>query len=123
MSGEALGRRLLRLDAAYCAGAGAIALLLFSPLARLLDAPEPVPAVAGALTIGWAYVLLRLAARSDWRRAVTVVALANVVAAAAILALGAVVSATLGRLLLAAVAMEVAALAAGQVVALRRRTS
>ena len=121
MSGEELGRRLLRLDAVYCAGAGAIALVLFSPLARLLDAPAPLLAALGILTVGWAWVLLRLAARSDWRRVLTAVASANGLAAAAVLALGMLVPGTTGRLLLAAVAVEVAALAAGQIAALRRR--
>ena len=48
MSGELLGRRLLRLDALYCAVAGLIALLLFAPLAGLLGAP-PAVLLAGAL--------------------------------------------------------------------------
>ena len=92
MSGEALGRRLLRLDAVYCAGAGLILVALFMPLARL-------PA---------------------WRATVARIAAANAVAALALVALAALSPALAARLLLAAVAVEVAAFAGGQVAALRR---
>lgn len=120
MSGERLGRRLLRLDAVYCLGAGGIAVALCVPLGRLYDTPFWVPAAAGAVTIAWALLLRTYAARPDWRRLVGTVAGANVLAAAALLALAVVAPATAAQLLLAAVAVEVAAFAAGQIVALRR---
>ena len=120
MSGERLGRRLLRLDAVYCFAAGVIALVLSVPLGRLLDIPAGVPAAVGLATIVWALLLGRLAIRPDWRGAVARVAAANVVGAAAIGALAVVAPATAGRLLLAAVAVEVAAFAAGQIAVLRR---
>jgi hypothetical protein len=120
VSGEALGRRLLRLDAVYCAGAGAIAIALFGPLARLLETPRAVPVLAGLVTVCWAALVLRLSARRDWRLPVAGVAAANVVAAAAIAVLAALAPATAARVLLAAVALEVGAFAVGQAAALRR---
>jgi len=120
MSGELLARRLLRLDAFYCAGAGLIAVLLFAPLATLLDTPPAVPAVAGIATVGWAGLVHRLAARPSWRSPVAAVAAANVVGAAAIAALAILAPATAARVLLGAVAVEVAAFAVAQLVALRR---
>jgi len=120
MSGELLGRRLLRLDALYCAAAGAIALLLFAPLAELFGTPRLVPIVAGVATLAWALVVHRLATSPAWREPITMVAGANVVAAAAIATLAILQPAAAARLLLAAVAIEVAAFAAAQFAALRR---
>jgi hypothetical protein len=120
MSGELLGRRLLRLDAGYCAGAGLISIGLFAPLARLLDAPTGAPLAAGAATLAWAIVLMRLARRADWRPSVAGVAAANALAATAIGAVALFTPATGGRLLLAAVAVEVAGFAVGQAASLRR---
>ena len=120
MSGEALGRRLLRLDALYCAGAGLIALILFAPLAELFDVPAALLVATGIATLAWATLLYRLARRVEWRAPVTVVAVANVAAALAIAVLAVVGRTTAARLLLAAVAIEVCAFAAGQAAALRR---
>ena len=120
MTGERLGRRLLRLDAAYCAVGGLIALVLVAPLASLLGVAEVVLAGSGALSIAWALVLLVLARRPEWRVAVTGVAAINVAAAGGIGALAVLMPALAAQLLLAAVALEVAALAAGQLAAARR---
>jgi hypothetical protein len=120
VAGELLGRRLLRLDAVYCGGAGLIAIALFAPLADLLRTPRAVPVVAGAATILWAVLLNRLAARAAWRRPVAAVAAANAGAACGLVALAFVSAATAGRLLLVAAAVEVAAFAVGQALAVRR---
>ena len=120
MTGEALGRRLLRLDALYCAGAGLIALLLVAPLAELFGIPPALLVGAGVATLAWAAVLNRIAQRIDWRRPVAIVAAANVGAALAIAALALVAPAAAARVLLAAVAVEVAAFGVGQIAALRR---
>ena len=120
MSGETLGRRLLRLDAVYCAGAGLIAVALFAPLAQLFDTPRLVPAAAGVATVVWAELLRRFARLPAWRQPVSLVAAANVLAAAGLAGLAVVAPSTAARILLAAVAVEVAAFAAGQVTALRR---
>ena len=120
MTGETLGRRLLMLDAAYCAVAGLIAVAAVAPLAELLAAPRALLVVAGIGAVAWAFLLHRLARRTDWRAPVAVVAAANLLAAGAIAALAFATPELAGRLLLAAVAVEVAAFAAGQLAALRR---
>jgi hypothetical protein len=120
VTGEQLRRRLLRFDAAYCAGAGAIAVALCVPLARLFHLPVAIPAAAGAATILWALVLLRLARGGARRGVVATVAGANVVAAGALVALAVAAPVLAGQLLLAAVAVEVAGFGTGQILALRR---
>jgi multisubunit Na+/H+ antiporter MnhF subunit len=117
---EQLGRRLLRFDALYCAGAGAITVALCAPFARLFHIPVAVPAAAGAATLVWALALARLARGDSWRGAVAGVAGANVVAAAALAVLAVVAPVLAGQLLLAAVALEVGGFGAGQFLALRR---
>src|SRR5215211_437374 len=113
MAGDALARRLLRLDAVYCAGAGLLAIALYAPLSRLFEAPQAVFVLLGTAAIAWALVLLRLARAPRWRLSAGVVAAANAAVAAFAPALAA-------RLLLVAVSVEVSAFAAGQLVALRR---
>ena len=120
MTSELLGRRLLLLDAVYCAAAGALAIVAFGPLAELLAAPEHLLVAAGAAAIAWALVLRHLARRSQWRAPVAAVAAANLAAAVAIAALAFATPRLAGQLVLAAVAVEVAAFAAGQLRALRR---
>jgi hypothetical protein len=120
LSGELLGRRLLRLDAGYCAGAGLIALGAAAPLARLLETPRAVPLAAGAATVVWAVVLARIAGWADWRRPVAAVAAANTLGASGIAVLVVFSPGAAAKLLLAAVAVEVAAFAVGQAAALRR---
>jgi hypothetical protein len=120
VSGEALGRRLLLLDAAYCLGAGALAIVLADPLARLFAAPATLLVALGAATAAWAACVAMLARRGEWRRSVATVAVANALGALAIAALALVAPALAARLLLAAIAVEVAAFAAAQLVALRR---
>jgi len=119
MFGERLARRLLRLDAAYCAGAGLIAIALFAPLASLLGAPGAVLVASGVIAIVWALALVVLARRASWRVAATAVGVLNLGAAVAIGALAALSAATAARVLLAAVAVEIAAFAAGQFIAVR----
>ena len=120
MSGEALARRLLRVDAVYCAGAGLILVALFLPLAGLFHVPPAIPLVAGVATIGWAVVVRRLARVTAWRATVARIAAANAFAAVALVGLAALSPAFAARILLAAVAIEVAAFAGGQAAALRR---
>jgi hypothetical protein len=120
MSGETLGRRLLVLDAGYCAAAGLIAIVAFAPLAELLAAPEALLLAAGIATLVWALLVHRLARATRWRRPLAGVAAANFVAAGALAALALATPRLAAQLLLAAVAIEVAAFAAGQLAALRR---
>jgi hypothetical protein len=107
-------RRWLRLDALYCAGAGLIVLALCIPLGRPFHVPTPLPAALGAGALAWALLLARLAARPNWRRATSLVAGANVAGSLGLLALAVAAPTTVARLLLLAVAAEVAAFAVVQ---------
>jgi hypothetical protein len=121
--GERLGRRTLTLDAAYCLGAGAIAVVAARPLASLFGVPAALVAVLGIGAALWASVLLVLGRRAGWRRPVAIVACANLLAAiclAALAALAALAPGLAAQVLLAAVAPEVLAFAGVQAVALRR---
>jgi hypothetical protein len=120
VTGEMLGRRLLRLDAAYCAVAGLIAAVAFAPLSELIAAPQALLVVAGLAALAWAVFLRHLARRTHWRTPVAVAAAANLLAAGAIAGLAFATPQLAGQLLLGAVAVEVAAFAAGQLAALRR---
>jgi hypothetical protein len=113
-------QRSLRLDAVYCAVAGILALALAAPLGRLFHVPAVLPVAIGAATVAWAALLAALARRDAWRRPVAVVAGANAATSLAVGALAYAAPAVAGRLLLAAVAVEVAAFAAAQTWILRR---
>ncbi|MEJ3748426.1 hypothetical protein WEI85_34715 [Actinomycetes bacterium KLBMP 9797] len=115
------GRLSLRLDAIYCAVA-ALALVVFvDPVSRRLDTP---PALILAIAVGvggWAFALHRVAWRPRLRPWLAGVLLANVVAATLIAVLAAVRPWDGAfTVLLAAVAVEVAAFAISQAVALRQ---
>ena len=114
------GRRSLQLDSIYCAVA-AVSLILFSdPVSERLAVP---PAVTVAIAVGvggWAFALHRVARRPRLRPWLVGVLIANIVAATLIAAFAAVRPWDGAfTVLLAAVAIEVAAFAASQAVALR----
>jgi hypothetical protein len=117
---ELAARRCLRVDAAYCAGAGVVALALCPLLGRFFRVPPAAVAAIGSVTVFWSWLLLRLAGRPDWRQPLQLVAAANAAASAAVAVLGVLAPASAPRLLLIAVAVEVAAFAAVQVRLLRR---
>jgi hypothetical protein len=114
VSTEARARTWLRLDGAYCAGGGVLALVLARPLGELAHAPAEVFAAVGVGAIAWALVLTWLARQPEWRQPLRLVAAANVAASAAIAVVAFVTPALAARLLFAAVALEVAAFAAVQ---------
>ena len=117
---EVVARRWLRIDSFYCAAAGGLALSLCVPLARLFKIPFEAVVGVGAVTIFWAWLLMRLARRRDWRQPLRWVAAANAAASAGVAILAALAPEVAPRLLLTAVAVEVAVLAAVQVRILRR---
>jgi hypothetical protein len=117
---EVVARRWLRLDAVYCGAAGVITLALCVPLARLLEIPVELTAGIGAATLCWAWFLIRLARGHDWRTPLRLVAAANTAASAGVAGLAALAPDVPARLLLIAVAAEVAAFAAVQLRTLRR---
>ena len=116
---ELVARRWLRLDAFYCASAGVLALALCVPLARLFEIPFVLVAGIGLATTLWAWVLARLARREHWREPLRLVAAANAAASAGVAVLAARAPAVAPRLLLIAVAVEVAVFAAVQFRVLR----
>jgi hypothetical protein len=106
-------------DAAYCLGAGGIAVVAARPLASLFGVPAALVAVLGVGAVVWASLLLLLARRAGWRRPLALVALANMLAAICLAALAALAPGLAAQVLLAAVAAEVLAFAGAQAVALR----
>jgi hypothetical protein len=119
MSAELNARRWLRYDAVYCGGAGLVAVLLAVPLSRLFHVPAALIVALGAATAVWAWLLARIGQRDDWRRQVRFVGTANAFASAGVVALAVVAPGTAARVLLGAVAAEVAAFAAVQLRLLR----
>ncbi|MFC6017923.1 hypothetical protein ACFP2T_17110 [Plantactinospora solaniradicis] len=120
MRAPRVGRLSLQLDAIYCALAGVSLILFVDPASERLTVP-PAVIIASAIAIGgWAFALHRVARRPRLRPWLVGVLAVNVVAATLIAAF-AEVRPWDGAftLLLAAVAVEVAAFAVSQAVALR----
>src|SRR6187551_1914132 len=113
-------KRSLTFDAAYCAGAGLIALLFAPGLASLFGAPTRLIRVLGIVTIVWAVILQAAPARVGLRPLLRIVAAANVSAAVVLAALALLAPRLAAQALLAAVALEVSAFAVAQVRAHRR---
>ena len=105
----------MQLDAAYCGGGALIALALAEPLGRFFHVSTFFVIAIGAVTACWAFVLVWLTRRGDLRRPLRLVAIANAGAAIAVAALAAVEPARAARLLLIALAIEVAAFAVAQI--------
>lgn len=123
MRTELAARRWLAADALYCAGAGLMVLALARPLASLYGVPYGLALGLGGATVVWAAALAILRRANRWRSVLVVVAAANSGAAVA-LAMSAVLAiGFLGRGLLLAVALEVAAFAVMQVRLLRSRAA
>jgi hypothetical protein len=120
MDRRLLASRWLRLDAAYCAGAGVIVLTLSVPLGRLFHIPSWLAAAIGCATLVWAFLLTRIASRGDWRQSIRLVARANAAASLGLLALGVAAPSAVASLLLVAVAIEVGAFAVVQTRTLNR---
>jgi O-antigen/teichoic acid export membrane protein len=117
---ESVARRWLRFDAVYCGAAGVITLALCVPFTRWFEIPLALTAGIGAAVLAWAWLLTRLARRPDWRQPLRLVAGANAVASVGVAGLATLAPDVPARLLLIAVAAEVAAFAAVQLRTLRR---
>jgi hypothetical protein len=120
VNGREAGRVSLSADAAYC-GLAALCLVVFArPLAEALGIPLIVVVLAAVGTAAWG-VFLRFTARRETLRPWLVrVLVANVLAAGLIGALAVIRPRDGFSLLLVAVAVEVAAFAVSQAIALRR---
>jgi hypothetical protein len=119
MSAEVLARRSLIADAAYCAGAAVLALVLARPLSGFVGVSLVVLVSLGSATLAWAAFLALLSRIQSWRNAVGFVAAANSGAAIALAVLAVLNAGIWPRLLLLAVALEVAAFAVVEFAALR----
>lgn len=136
MDGERLGRLSLRADAVYCLILG-ITLLIVGSLVPAVSpeaavevgthvlAPSGVGAgwvsAIGILVAAWGMVVAQLERRRPLRQALTAVLVANVVAALALGAVSALIGGVLLTATLAALALDVAAFAVSQGVALGRQ--
>jgi hypothetical protein len=121
MSHGRRARRSLLFDATYCAVAGLLALALAAPLGHLFHVPAALTAGIAAATLVWAAALTIAARREGWRPVTVLVAAANAASSLGVGVLAYLAPGTAGRLLLAAVAVEVAAFAAVQARLLRNR--
>jgi len=110
-------RRSLVIDAAWCGVVGLIVIVLRRRLGRLLGLPSLAVGAAGVATTVWAGGLA-VASRTPDRRVVSAVAVANGVAATALVGAGLRQRNKAARWLLTAVAGEVAVIGATQVAAL-----
>jgi hypothetical protein len=81
---EALGRRALGLDAAWCALAGTAALAAGGPVGRHVGLPAGAVRLAGAGALGWAAALAVWSLAERWQPGVRRAAGANVLGAAAL---------------------------------------
>ena len=116
---EHLARQSLRWDAGYCIVMGAVAAVLFAPLASALDAPKFLVALGGLATVAWGAFVARLAGASSWRNVTVLVVAANVAAAGALAAVGLIAEVEPAvRVVLLGVAVQVAGFAAIQAHAL-----
>lgn len=119
MDRRRLGELSLRLDAAYCAAAAVAVALFADPLSQALFVSTWVVIGAAAGTALWALTLLSAARGSQVRRWLVGVLASNVVAATLVAALAVTRARDAFALLLVAVALEVAAFAVSQALALR----
>lgn len=120
VDGRRLGTLSLRTDAVYCLVAGLAACALAVPLGSAAGVPASALVVAGLVTLAWA-ALLRVISQPRWvRPALRPVMVANLGAATAAALLGLSAPSLAISLLLGAVAVEIAAFAVSQWVALRR---
>lgn len=120
MDGGRLGRLSLRLDAVYCGVAAAVVGLAADAWSGPSGAPAGLLRAIATLVAVWAGLLWLLARRGRVGRSLRFVGVANVVAAAAIAVAAALVPSIAMAVLLGAVAVEVAAFAISQAVAVRR---
>jgi hypothetical protein len=111
---------LVRLDAAYCAGAGLLVVLLAAPLHGTFGVSSAVMRAVGVASIAWAGVIGVLDRRAERRRVLALLAAANGLGAALLGAGTALAAAVTAQVLLALTAVEVGGFAAAQLVSLRR---
>lgn len=110
----------LRLDAAYCLLVGAGVFCCAGPLAQLLRLPGGALLAAGAVTALWGAGVAWMSARMPLRHALRLVLAVNVAASAAVAVFSTSVAGLLLALVVLAFALDIAAFAVAQGLALRR---
>lgn len=120
MDRRRLGQTSLRADAAYCAVTSACLAVFTGPASGAVGLPVWTVLAVAAGTAVWAFSLARAARGAQLRPWLVRVLTANIVAAVSIAGLAVTRPRDAVSVLLLAVALEVAAFAASQAVALRR---
>lgn len=119
INGEKVGRRSLRLDAAYCALLGAGLIVWATSIADGVALPPLLIAGVGIAVIVWAAAIVWMLARLPLRAVLRVVMVANIGAAFAVAFVSAAAATLLFVLAIVLVAAEVGLFAASQAIALR----
>lgn len=118
MTGERLGRLSLRIDAAYCAIVGFGVIATAPLLEDLLAMPRWGLVAVGGLTVAWAGGLCWLLARAPLSVALRIVAVANILAAAALAVFSSLAATVPLSMALIALAIDIAVFAGSQLAAL-----
>lgn len=118
--GARLGRWSLRIDAAYCAVLGVGVAAFAAPIAEGIALSPTLIAAIGVAVVVWAGAVLWMLARLPLRTALRLVMVANLLAAVAVSFASAAAATLLAVLTALAVAIDVAAFAGSQWVAIRR---
>ena len=119
IDGRTLGLRSLRLDAVYCTLLGAGVALGSPQIAEAVAIPQPVLTVVGVTVVLWAGLVLGMLARLRLRTALRTVMGVNVLAALLVAVCVVAAGTMLAVVAVLAVAVDVAAFAASQALALR----
>lgn len=115
---EALARRSLGLDAAFCLAVGAAAAVAAGPIAGAVGVSSGLVRVAGVVTVGWAGVVGLWSVAEEWQPPTRRVLGVNALAAAALLGHAAARGTPRGRVGVAGLAAAVAGFGAVQLKAL-----
>lgn len=120
IDGRKLGIWSLRLDAVYCLILGILVATTAPHIARVVAVPLPLLVATGVIVAIWAGLVLVMVARMRLRLALALVMGVNILAAMLIAAASLTAATTLVAIAVLAVALDVGAFAASQMLAIRR---
>lgn len=120
IDGRKLGIWSLRLDAAYCLILGILVASTAPYIANVVALPLPLLFITGMIVALWAGLVLVMVARMRLRLALALVMGVNIVAAILIAAASLTAATTLVTIAVLAIALDVGAFAASQMLAIRR---
>jgi hypothetical protein len=118
MSAEALGRRALGLDAAWCTAVGAVALVAGGPVGRAVDVPGWLVRAGALGVVGWGSALGVWSVAEAWEPPTRRALAANVAGTAALVGHAAVKGRPAGRIAVLLLAGQAAGFAYAQARAL-----